>query len=93
MKTSLSSAIKIVTGLVIALPAISFAGTPVTDTEVVNELKQIREQLMQNAAKAYTCTDGEKNYTAGIFLKFNNSLYKCEMKGDHAEWQIQIEAR
>lgn len=87
MKDSFSTALKIVTGLLIALPAISFAGTPVTDAEVVNELKQIRAQLMQNAAKAYTCTDGEKNYTAGIFRVINGSTYKCVITGDHAEWE------
>ena len=87
MKTSFSTAIKIVTGLLIALPAFTFAGTPVTDAEVVNELKQIRAQLMQNMVKSYTCTDGEKSYTAGIFRVINGSTYKCVVTGDHAEWE------
>lgn len=93
MKKTINFAMKILAGVILTLPVVSFAGTAVTDVDATNELKQIRLLLENNMAKPYTCTDGEKNYTAGIFLKLNNSLYKCEMKGDHAEWQIQIEAR
>ncbi|HHL2713099.1 TPA: hypothetical protein ACQ39K_004746 [Yersinia enterocolitica] len=75
--------------LSILVSCVSFsalAAQPVSDIEVVNELKQIRSILEKNTQKNYTCTDGEKNYTVGLSITKDGATYRCDLKGDHTEW-------
>ncbi|EOZ5728410.1 MULTISPECIES: hypothetical protein [Enterobacter cloacae complex] len=83
VKTTISA---MVFSLAASFPVLAFAAQPVIDVDSLNELKQIRAILEQNVQKNFTCTDGEKSYTAGMDVNRNGNQYKCEVKGDHTEW-------
>ncbi|PVZ84197.1 hypothetical protein C9426_24130 [Serratia sp. S1B] len=80
----------IVLSTISLFPVLTFAAQPVIDVDSLNELKQIHatihSALDNNKQKNYTCTDGEKSYTAGMDVTRNGIKYKCEVKGDHVEW-------
>ncbi len=80
VKTTISA---MVFSLAASFPVLAFAAQPVIDVDSLNELKQIRAILEQNVQKNFTCTDGEKSYTAGMDVNRNGNQYKCEVKGDH----------
>lgn len=83
------SFLAIIFSMTIAAPAVSMAAAqPVVDVDSLNELKQIRAVLEQNNVKTYTCMDGDKQYTAGLFATINGADYRCTVKGDHAEWDM-----
>lgn len=73
--------------------AVTAAAQPVSDTEnlmllktISNQLDNITNLLADGKQNAYTCTDGDKRYSAGFEIKRENTQYKCIVKGDHAEW-------
>lgn len=60
----------------------------VINTDAINELKQIRAILEKNEVKMYTCTDGNKQYTAGVYVTIEGAIYHCKVKDNHAEWEL-----
>lgn len=78
--------------------ALATAAQPVTDSIATNQLRLITSQLetisatlAQNQQKTFTCTDGEKTYTAGLIISRKGWQYKCVLKGNHTEWEQQPE--
>ncbi|NTZ47705.1 hypothetical protein FCM30_18360 [Lelliottia aquatilis] len=64
----------------------SFASEPVDNADILNELKEIRTLIEQNQQNIYTCVDGDRNYSIGIYITKNRVNYHCIAKDNHAEW-------
>lgn len=60
----------------------------VINTDAINELRQIRAILEKNEVKMYSCTDGNKQYTAGVYVTIEGAIYHCKVKDNHAEWEL-----